>query len=63
MIVREAMGQPLPVVEPETRIESILRAITPERSAVLVRAGKSSYDIVTKYDVLTAVSNASEERE
>jgi cystathionine beta-synthase len=63
MIVREAMGQSLPVVEPETRIEAVLRSITPERPAVLVRTGKTSYDIVTKYDVLTAVSNASEERE
>ena len=62
MIVREAMGQSLPVVEPETRIEAVLRSITPERPAVLVRTGKT-FDIVTKYDVLTAVSNASEERE
>jgi cystathionine beta-synthase len=63
MIVREAMGQSLPVVEPETRIEAVLRSITPERPAVLVRTSKTTYDIVTKYDVLTAVSNASEERE
>ncbi|MFI5361266.1 MAG: pyridoxal-phosphate dependent enzyme [Elusimicrobiota bacterium] len=63
MIVREGMGQSLPIVEPETRIEAVLRSITPERPAVLVRTGKSSYDIVTKYDVLTAVSSASEDRE
>ena len=61
MIVREAMGQPLSVVAPETRIEAVLRAITPERPAVLVRSGKN-YDIVTKYDVLTAVSNAAEDK-
>ena len=42
--------------------EKVLRSITPERPAVLVRTGKT-FDIVTKYDVLTAVSNASEERE
>jgi cystathionine beta-synthase len=63
MIVREAMGQALPVVEPQARIESILRHISPERPAVLVKTGKSSYDILTKYDVLTAVSRASEEKE
>ena len=63
MIVREAMGQPLPVVDPETRIEAVLRSITPERPAVLVRTGKASYDIVTKYDVLIAVAGASENRE
>jgi cystathionine beta-synthase len=61
MIVREAMGQPLPVLAPETRIESVLRYITPERPAVLVKSGKR-YDILTKYDVLNAVSTASEER-
>ncbi len=63
MIVREAMGPALPVVEPQARIESILRHISPERPAVLVKTGKSSYDILTKYDVLTAVSRASEEKE
>ena len=61
MIVREAMGSPLPVLDPEARIEAVLRLITAERPAVLVRAGKT-YDIVTKYDVLHAVSNASEGR-
>ncbi len=61
MIVREAMGRPLPVVEPQARIEAVLRHISPERPAVLVKTGKSSYDILTKYDVLTAVSRASEE--
>ncbi|MDE2510602.1 MAG: pyridoxal-phosphate dependent enzyme, partial [Elusimicrobia bacterium] len=63
MIVREAMGAALPVVEPQARIEAVLRYITPDRPAVLVRTGKTTYDILTKYDVLTAVSNASEERE
>ena len=62
MIVREAMGAALPVLDPETRIESVLRSITAERPAVLVRTSKTSYDIVTKYDVINAVSNASEER-
>jgi cystathionine beta-synthase len=60
MIVREAMGQPLPVLAPEARIEAVLRAITPDRPAVLVRTAKGSYDIITKYDVLTAVTRASE---
>lgn len=63
MIVREAMGAALPVVEPAARIEAVLRYFTPDRPAVLVRTGKASYDILTKYDVLTAVSYASEDRE
>ena len=62
MIVREAMTQPLPVLAPEARVESVLRYFTPDRPAVLIKTGKSSYDIVTKYDVVNAVSRASENR-
>ena len=60
MIVREAMGVALPVVAPEARVESVLRLISPEHPAVLVKTGKSSYDILTKYDVINAVARASE---
>ncbi len=63
MIVREAMGAPLPVVAPEARVEAVLRLFSPERPAVLVQAGKSTYDILTKYDVVNAVSRASEDKE
>ena len=51
------------VLAPEARVESVLRYFTPDRPAVLVKTGKSSYDIVTKYDVVNAVSRASETRE
>ncbi len=63
MIVREAMTPALPVLAPEARVESVLRYFTPDRPAVLVRTGKVSYDIVTKYDVVNAVARASETRE
>ena len=63
MIVREAMTAALPVLAPEARIESVLRYFTPDRPAVLVQTSKSSYDIITKYDVVDAVSRASEDRE
>lgn len=56
MIVREAMGDSLPVVKAEARIESIMRLIRPERPAVLVEMGKGRYEIITKYDILNAVS-------
>ncbi len=62
MIVREAMTQALPVLAPEARVESVLRYFTPDRPAVLIKTGKSTYDIVTKYDVVNAVSRASEIR-
>ena len=61
MIVREAMTAALPVVSREARIESVLRFFTPDHPAVLVQTGKSSYDIITKYDVVNAVSHASED--
>ncbi len=60
MIVREAMTPALPVLAPEARVESVLRYFTPDRPAVLIKTGKSAYDIVTKYDVVNAVSRASE---
>ncbi|MDX6769174.1 MAG: cystathionine beta-synthase [Elusimicrobiota bacterium] len=63
MIVREAMGSPLPVVAPEARVESVLRLFSPERPAVLVQAGKTTFDILTKYDVVNAVARASEDKE
>jgi predicted transcriptional regulator len=62
MIVREAMTGALPVLAPEARVESVLRYFTPDRPAVLIKTGKSTYDIVTKYDVVNAVSRASEIR-
>ncbi|MBI3553841.1 MAG: pyridoxal-phosphate dependent enzyme [Elusimicrobia bacterium] len=56
MIVREAMGDPPPVVTPQARIESIMRLISSDRPAVLVQTAKAQYDIITKYDILNAVS-------
>lgn len=59
MVVREAMGAALPVVNPETRMESLMRLVRPESPAVLVRA-KGGYQIITKYDILNAVSTLAE---
>ena len=59
-VVREAMSPPLPVVEPQVRVESVLHMITTERPAVLVQLGKGRYDIVTKYDIINAVSRLAE---
>ena len=56
MIVREVMAEPLPVIAPEARIDSIMRLVSPEKPAVLVQTGKTSYDIITKYDILDAVA-------
>lgn len=60
MIVREIMGGAPPVITPQARIESIMRLVSPERPAVLVQTGKAAYDIITKYDILHAVSGFAE---
>jgi cystathionine beta-synthase len=60
MIVREAMGAALPVIAPQARIDSILRLVSPDRPAVLVQTSKDNYDIITKYDILNAVSRFAE---
>ncbi|MBI4422427.1 MAG: pyridoxal-phosphate dependent enzyme, partial [Elusimicrobia bacterium] len=56
MVVREVMAHSLPVVTPEARIESIMRLVTPESPAVLVTTGKAQFEIITKYDIVTAVA-------
>jgi cystathionine beta-synthase len=56
MIVREVMTDAPPVIAPDARIESIMRLVTPQKPAVLVQTGKTHYDIITKYDILDAVS-------
>ena len=60
MIVREVMAEALPVVSPQARIDSIMRLISPQRPAVLVELTKGQYEIVTKYDILNAVSKLTE---
>jgi len=59
MVVREIMTASLPVVTPEARIESIMRLVTPESPAILIQS-KTGYEIVTKYDILNAVSTLAE---
>jgi cystathionine beta-synthase len=59
MVVREVMGTALPVVSPEARIESLMRLVRPESPAVLVQS-RGAYQIITKYDILNAVSTLAE---
>jgi cystathionine beta-synthase len=60
MIVREAMDKPLPVLGGEARIEALLKSVTKEQPAAMVQLGKGKYEIVTKYDILHAVSATAE---
>lgn len=60
MVVREAMDQALPVVGPSARVDTVMQMITSKRPAVMVQIAKGKYDIITKYDVLNAVSQFAE---
>jgi predicted RNase H-like nuclease (RuvC/YqgF family) len=60
MVVREVMGRAIPVVTPDARIESIMRLVNSEQPAVLVQAGSGAFEIITKYDILNAVSKMAE---
>ena len=59
-IVREAMREPLPVVGPESRADQVMQMISGGKPAVMVQFGKGKYDIITKYDILNAVSRLAE---
>ncbi|MHB2026083.1 MAG: pyridoxal-phosphate dependent enzyme [Elusimicrobiota bacterium] len=61
MIVREAMVSALPVISPIARIGAVLNLMSSQRSAVLVETRRGSYDIITKYDILNAVSDVASE--
>lgn len=60
-IVREIMDRPLPIVGPEARINTLLELVTNDKPAVLVRMGKGRHEIITKYDILNAVSRLAEQ--
>ncbi|MBI3297037.1 MAG: pyridoxal-phosphate dependent enzyme [Elusimicrobia bacterium] len=55
-IVREVMGAALPEVSPSERLDAVMAHISGGSPAVLVPVGKGRWEIVTKYDVLNAVS-------
>jgi cystathionine beta-synthase len=61
MVVREAMDQALPVVGPSARVDTVMQMISSDKPAVMVQLAKAKYDIITKYDILNAVSTVAEE--
>jgi len=56
LIVREVMGPAFPVVQRLTTIDQITSCITRDCPAVFVELGNSHYEILTKYDLLQAIS-------
>ncbi len=61
LIVREAMGDPFPIVQPSATIDQITGCITRDCPAVFVNLGDGRFDILTKYDLLHAITQAAGE--
>ena len=57
VVVREAMGEPFPVVPATATVEQITGCITRDCPAVFVSLGDSHFDIITKYDLLHAIAH------
>jgi cystathionine beta-synthase len=60
LIVREAMSEPFPVLHASAGIEEITSHITRDCPAVFVRLADGVYEILTKYDLLHAITRAIE---
>jgi len=60
LVVREAMGAAFPVVRASATLDQITTCITRDCPAVFVSLGNGSYDILTKYDLLHAISQSME---
>jgi cystathionine beta-synthase len=63
LVVREAMGDPFPTVSPSSTIDQIMACITRDCPAVFVGLGNNHYEILTKYDLLHAITKAAGEPE
>jgi cystathionine beta-synthase len=62
VVVREVMGSAFPIVRPSAAVDQITIHITRECPAVFVDLGDNQYEILTKYDLLHAISRLVETR-
>ena len=62
MVVREVMSPLFSIVDKQARIESIVRLITPEHPAVLVRIDQNQYEVITKYDLIHTATLLAEQK-
>jgi cystathionine beta-synthase len=53
--IKEMMGKPYPVVKKGTKLEEVSKLITKENQAVLVDLENGSHQIITKYDIISAI--------
>ena len=50
------MQNPFPVVEPNAKLDEISPLIKKENNAVLVKTYAGDFHIITKYDIIKAIS-------
>ncbi len=60
MPVADVMEPSFPVVDPDTTIDQITDLLRGESPAVFVRMGETSYEILTKYDVVHTIAGLTE---
>lgn len=53
--IKEVMNKPFPIVEKNTSIENISKLFNRDNNAVLVKLENDSYQIITKYDIISAL--------
>ncbi|GAA3610971.1 pyridoxal-phosphate dependent enzyme [Flavivirga amylovorans] len=53
--IKEVMHKPFPVVGENTPIEAITKLIDRDNNAVLVKLNSGAYQIITKYDIISAL--------
>ena len=54
--IKDIMGAKYPIVEKTTSIDKVSKLITKENQAVLVDLGDNAYHIITKYDIISAIT-------
>lgn len=58
--VKELMHEPFPIISPDTRVDKITKLLHRENPAVIVDLGDHKFDILTKSDVINALSHYNE---
>jgi cystathionine beta-synthase len=53
--IKDMMGKPYPIVKKWTKLEDVSKLITKENQAVLVDLENGSHQIITKYDIISAI--------
>jgi cystathionine beta-synthase len=56
-VVKEIMQKPFPMVDEQATLEDISKLINKENNAVMVKAISGSVHIITKYDLISALSD------